>query len=149
VDVLTGLANRRGWEDELLDCTTSSNDRSPLGIVALDVDGLKALNDAHGHAAGDQLLQTVAAATSASIRRDDFAARIGGDEIAILLRGGDEAACRGVVTRIREALHASPAIEGHRPAASLGWAIAAVPGELGQAVQAADSMMYREKRCRA
>lgn len=84
-DALTGLANRRGLDQWALDAAPAR-----LTVIALDVDGLKALNDRAGHAAGDAALQAVAAALGAELRAGQLATRLGGDEFAfVALHHGD------------------------------------------------------------
>lgn len=82
-DQLTGLYNRRFYEEELQRLDTARN--LPLSLVMLDVNGLKLTNDAFGHLAGDELLKSVAGALRNQCRTDDIIARIGGDEFILLL----------------------------------------------------------------
>ena len=85
-DALTGLANRRAWEDELArEIARATRDGTPLSIALLDLDGFKAYNDTHGHAAGDQVLQLTAAAWTPRLRATDVLARWGGDEFGLAL----------------------------------------------------------------
>lgn len=79
-DKLTGLANRFWFESEL----TKSLETTDTGVLNLDLDGFKEVNDSHGHAAGDAVLVYVAKALSALVGKDDLVARIGGDEFVIL-----------------------------------------------------------------
>jgi diguanylate cyclase (GGDEF)-like protein len=90
IDALTGLGNHRAFQEELarqLDYATRAN--TSLSLFLLDVDDLKKVNDGHGHATGDQLLAAVGWAIMATLRRNDRAFRVGGDEFAILLPGAD------------------------------------------------------------
>ena len=84
-DPLTGLTNRRGLA-EALDQAVARSQRTglPLAVLALDLDGFKAINDRHGHPAGDAALVEVAARLRQTIRRSDLAARLGGDEFAVI-----------------------------------------------------------------
>ncbi|NLT05002.1 MAG: GGDEF domain-containing protein [Solirubrobacterales bacterium] len=85
-DPLTGVANRRRLEERIAtELARARREDSPLCVVTLDLDDLKAHNDTHGHAAGDRLLQRVAATWDASLRAGDLIARTGGDEFVLLL----------------------------------------------------------------
>jgi diguanylate cyclase (GGDEF)-like protein/putative nucleotidyltransferase with HDIG domain len=104
-DPLTGSLNRRGFE-ERLEAELDSGRRGGglLGLVVLDLDHFKAVNDTRGHAAGDELLRwTVDRATSA-LRPMDSLGRLGGDEFAILVPGAGPDEAREVAERVREAL---------------------------------------------
>jgi diguanylate cyclase (GGDEF)-like protein len=90
-DPLTGLLNRRGWEDALrAEIARADRARHPLSMLMLDLDGLKAFNDTAGHQAGDELLAAVAQAWESRLRPTDVLARYGGDEFAVLLADCDE-----------------------------------------------------------
>ena len=85
-DALTGLANRRALRRRLTDdLRRARRYGSPVSLLLLDVDGLKGINDARGHAAGDRVIRRVADAITATLREADLGARWGGDEFAILM----------------------------------------------------------------
>ena len=85
-DTLTPLFNRRHFMDELSRwCWRAHRYGGEYGLLFIDVDNLKTVNDAHGHLAGDMVLTGIAKALLASVRRSDLVARVGGDEFAILL----------------------------------------------------------------
>jgi diguanylate cyclase (GGDEF)-like protein len=88
-DTLTGLANRRALDD-YMDDLLSCDDR-PFGLMHLDLDHFKEVNDAYGHAAGDAVLSTVARILEAEVRSDDLVSRVGGDEFVIIFRNCDDA----------------------------------------------------------
>ncbi|HST14833.1 MAG TPA: sensor domain-containing diguanylate cyclase [Gaiellaceae bacterium] len=100
-DALTGLANRRSWDDQLTRAIAhAERTHETLSVAVCDVDGLKEINDRRGHAAGDELLRGIADRWRADARAADLIARIGGDEFAVLLPGADEAGAHDVVDRL-------------------------------------------------
>jgi diguanylate cyclase (GGDEF)-like protein len=100
-DELTGLPNRRAWEEELpRELLRAKREGSPLCVAMLDVDGLKRVNDTHGHHAGDQLLKQNAAAWSSAMRQVDLLARYGGDEFAAILPGCGMEGAQKIVERL-------------------------------------------------
>jgi diguanylate cyclase (GGDEF)-like protein len=146
-DPLTGLLNRRGFAEAL----AASRMAEPRGILAyLDMDGLKRVNDAHGHAAGDAAIRALAARLTAEARPGELAARLGGDEFALWLPGADLAAARlrcGLLGRPGP-LPGVPEAGPEAVAASLGFAEAG-PGSTAEAlIAAADIEMYARKRRR-
>lgn len=119
-DSLTGLANRRGWDQRLRqEVALAERDGEPLSIALLDLDQFKAFNDAHGHQAGDRLLCQAAAAWSQSVREVDLLGRYGGEEFAVLLHRCDAARATEVVERMRASTPGSQTcsagIAGRRP----------------------------------
>ena len=103
-DELTGLANLRVW-NRVLDTGLARAGRSaePLAIALLDLDRFKAINDTHGHAAGDALLRELASALEAELRPGDVLARIGGDEFGLLLPGCSSQTAAATVERLARA----------------------------------------------
>jgi len=99
-DSLTGLYNRRFFEDQLKRLNNPRN--LPLSIIMGDVNGLKLINDAFGHQAGDELLKMIGDIISKSIRGNDIAARWGGDEFAILLPNSGTDAAEVLINRIQK-----------------------------------------------
>jgi diguanylate cyclase (GGDEF)-like protein len=90
LDGLTGLGNHRAFQDELAkQLEEARRQGTPLALLLFDVDGLKTVNDSHGHAAGDRLLVAVGQVAAAIMRRGDRAFRVGGDEFAVLLPSSD------------------------------------------------------------
>jgi diguanylate cyclase len=104
-DALTGLANRRSWDDQLARAIAhAERTHETLSVAVCDVDGLKEINDRRGHAAGDDLLRGIAERWRAEARAADLVARVGGDEFAVLLPGADEAGAQDVVERLAGSL---------------------------------------------
>jgi diguanylate cyclase len=142
-DGLTGLYNRRAWqalmqaEEERCRCYGV-----PAVVITLDLDELKRINDTHGHAAGDQLIQRTAEALRQAVRTGDVVARLGGDEFGILCVACDRDTGEALQTRCQTALVA----EGIR--ASIGHAVRHPMSDLIAAWESADQRMYAMKRQR-
>lgn len=101
-DTLTGLSNRRTWEEELpRELARARRTRRPVSIIVADLDGFKAVNDTHGHQAGDRLLKTTAAAFRGCLREVDVVARFGGDEFGFVLPDCPEREALNVAERLR------------------------------------------------
>ncbi len=102
-DGLTGLANRRTFDRQLeLEWLRAARQKTPVSLLLIDVDQFKAYNDIYGHQAGDECLRTIASTVSGAARRPgDVAARYGGEELAILLPGADEADAATIAEDLR------------------------------------------------
>lgn len=139
-DELTGLPNRRGWYDHLTSVLAKARRTgAPVSVIALDVDGLKRVNDQSGHAAGDRLLREVTSRWSAALRESDLLGRLGGDEFGVILDGADATAASDVVARLTAGLRGE-----HTAAAG----VATWDGEEDETslLSRADEAMYRQKR---
>jgi diguanylate cyclase (GGDEF)-like protein len=144
-DALTGLANRLAWEEATARADAASiENATPASVIVLDVDCLKLANDSRGHAFGDEVLRRIAAIVRATVREQDLVARIGGDEIGILLTNADEERCAEAVTRVRQAFAASTRLDGFPLSVTLGSATAAGM-TLTEAQRLADDRLYAEK----
>ena len=146
-DGLTGLANRHLFGERLHDALHDGRDR--VGILFIDLDDFKTVNDTLGHEAGDDLLVSVAARIRSSIRPTDLAARLGGDEFAILLVGvADEATAQAAAERVLDALRRPIQVHGtdHVASASIGVAVGSAPQfDASQLMRNADIAMYLAK----
>lgn len=140
-DKLTGLLNRRGW-DQILARESRRLLRllDPAVLVIIDLDGLKAINDAHGHLAGDVYLQTAARLLSNAVRTPDLVARVGGDEFACLLLGLTSTDAESRVAQLIALLHDGGV------QASAGWAPLDLRRGLEGTLAVADERMYSAKR---
>src|SRR5450631_4384635 len=104
-DPLTGLRNRRLFENDLrLQVARAQRYGELAGLMVIDLDGFKAVNDTHGHRAGDETLRAVARALTRRLRETDLVARLGGDEFAVLLPHIDEQGLATVATSLRRAM---------------------------------------------
>jgi diguanylate cyclase (GGDEF)-like protein len=120
-DVMTGLANHRSLHEHLREqMELAVAESTSLGVVTIDVDGFKQVNEERGHARGDETLKAIAKALQGSVRDGDMVARLGGDDFALVLRGVDSAHVRHLADRAREAI-ARAAPEGMPLAASAGY----------------------------
>lgn len=145
-DGLTGIANRRTFEDMLArSFSRAARAGVPLGLVMVDLDHFKALNDDHGHQVGDATLQRVARALAVACRPGDVVARYGGEEFAVLLPDTDESAVRSVAERFRVAVEG---VDQEPPVtASVGAASFPVQAtDATELVKAADDALYESKR---
>jgi diguanylate cyclase (GGDEF)-like protein len=141
VDPLTGIPNRLAFEDRLADeWKRARRYERPLGILLLDLDGLKGVNDRDGHEAGDRMIKTAASRMSEDTRQSDLAARLAGDEFVVLCPETTPAGLEQLGGKLTEALQRSGI------AASVGWAALTdrdvAPGDL---LARADAAMYQDK----
>lgn len=142
-DSLTGLYNRRFFEEELSRLDVKRN--LPLTIIVGDVNGLKLINDAFGHLAGDQLLQRAAQVIKQACRADDIIARWGGDEYVAILPKTQTDDALIIIDRIKE-LCAQTEVEGVKLSISFGLATKAAEDEdLKDVLIAAETEMYKNK----
>jgi diguanylate cyclase (GGDEF)-like protein len=149
-DPLTQLTNRRAFIRELGRCVEESAEtETPLALMVLDLDGLKELNDRHGHAAGDECLLRIGRLLQTELRPHDQAFRIGGDEFAILLPNTDRDGAEEVRARLIEWLERSSRSSVLRLQASFGIAVRTDDSVTADALLgSADQAMYRAKHAR-
>jgi diguanylate cyclase (GGDEF)-like protein len=146
-DALTGVANRRAWDDAFpVELARAGRSGLPLCVALIDLDRFKAYNDEYGHQAGDRLLKAAAAAWQGKLRRSDLLARYGGEEFAVLLPDCGLDSAMEIAERLRTA---QP--EGTCSIGLAAWEAGEGPTEL---VDRADRALYAAKeagrdRCRA
>lgn len=147
IDPLTNVANRRAF----LEAATREIDRARrygncLTLVFLDLDNFKVVNDTHGHAAGDQLLRTLAETMRTMLRQSDILGRLGGDEFGVLLPQSTYSQAAVAIERIQQTLLAEMRQNGLPITVSIGAITWAVPPEdIDQLIHQADVLMYSVK----
>jgi diguanylate cyclase (GGDEF)-like protein len=147
-DPLTGLGNLRMLQRQLANLIDNYKRYShPFGLLLMDIDGLKRINDSHGHQAGDRVLMQVGMSLRRSIRSVDTAARIGGDEFCVLLPQQELKSAAKLAARLATAIEEEVAAPGE-PSVSVSIGVASSP-EHGDdpetLVDTADRAMYRAK----
>ncbi len=149
-DALTGLANRRAFDDEMRERLKRFETVSePACVMLLDVDHFKKFNDTYGHLAGDEVLKGVARVLSETARPGDIAARYGGEEFAIIFPASRINDCTEVAERAREMIAATTfGFEGQalRVTASLGLAEMLAGESIEMLVQRGDEALYASKK---
>lgn len=149
-DSLTGLANRSLLEDRLSRAMALANrNGAPLALLLFDLDGFKNVNDTLGHAAGDRLLEQVAARAKTCVRASDMLGRIGGDEFLVILPDTDREGARAVAVKLLDAMAHPFDLKAGR--ASLGVSIGGgfLPGpsrDGDSLIREADGALYSSKR---
>jgi diguanylate cyclase (GGDEF)-like protein len=102
IDALTELYNKREFNDYVMAVSKMNESRKMIGGIILDIDDFKRINDVYGHAVGDQVLREFSNVLRQSFRRDDFIARIGGDEFAIMAEFEKQNDFESLIERLRE-----------------------------------------------
>jgi diguanylate cyclase (GGDEF)-like protein len=145
-DPLTGLLNRRGFDEHAArELAHVRRDRTPIALATLDIDYFKHINDEWGHLVGDRVLAHLAEVLVAESRGIDVAARLGGEEFAVLMPGNDEAGAEAFIERVRAVLtRARPDL----PAVRISAGIVATfqPPALETMLEGADRALYAAKR---
>jgi diguanylate cyclase (GGDEF)-like protein len=147
IDPLTGMLNRNALQTRVAELVQQAEIlREPVALVVGDLDNFKAINDGHGHAAGDAVLKDVAYRMRKSLRAYDLAYRLGGEEFLIILPGADSRQAADVAEGLRAAIAGEP-VAGLLVTISFGVS-ASQPGEFeyDMVFAAADLALYRSKQ---
>jgi diguanylate cyclase (GGDEF)-like protein len=152
-DPLTGLANRSLFHERLRQAlSAAARQGGRVGLLNLDMDGLKAINDQHGHRAGDAALRELATRLTGLVRQTDTVARVGGDEFAIILPAlSNLDGARRTVERIERETRRTFTHEAHALCVEASVGVALYPDDgqdIEELVEAADRAMYAAKRHR-
>ncbi|GAA0496619.1 hypothetical protein Ade02nite_55480 [Paractinoplanes deccanensis] len=146
-DVLTGLPNR-----QRLTTYAAELDGRAMGVLLLDLNGFKAVNDTLGHAAGDELLCVAGARLTSHLRSGDLAGRLGGDEFVVLMADASPEAAEGLADRLRDAIREPITVHGRTVTVGVSIGVACRPAgdlsDFSQLSATADAAMYREKAAR-
>lgn len=150
IDALTRLPNRRFFDELSRLLVQRRRAGDALGVLMVDVDRFKGLNDRYGHSAGDRVLKLVAQAIAETVRGDDTPVRYGGEEFAVLLKQTGQAQAAEVGERIRQAVRAIPLDDlGTEESVSVSVGVAVGEpgsGSLASLVEEADRALYLAKR---
>jgi diguanylate cyclase (GGDEF)-like protein len=148
-DELTGLYNRRGFMRRTREALARSARSGEKGLMVIaDLDGFKQVNDEHGHAAGDAVLRHFGQNLRTHTRADDFVARFGGDEFAILMTGSDPDAAEKRLKQLQQATARFPLIWHGTPLriqASFGFSVYTTKNDISDLISDADKDMYKNK----
>lgn len=149
-DMLTGLPNRRHtlvFLDQAL--RRAEQEGAPLAVAIFDIDHFKAINDQHGHAAGDEVIRRVGQRAKASLRDDDMVGRYGGEEFVCVLQGRSALSAELVAERVRKAVHDDgDGVTTGLPGVTVSIGLAVYSGEanIEDLLQRADKALYTAKR---
>lgn len=145
LDPMTGLANRRAFDQEM---DKLINEGGNLNLVLLDIDHFKNYNDSYGHLAGDKVIKKLSAILQEAVREEDMAARIGGEEFALILRNEKVEMARNIAERIRLLFSQTPFYfsgQNIHCTVSIGIAILELGESAIDIIERADKALYRAK----
>jgi diguanylate cyclase (GGDEF)-like protein len=150
IDPVSGLFNRRYFQARLEEeLQRAGRQRTPVGLLMIDVDGFKAINDRFGHPAGDAVIRDVSEIMRRSVRMFDVCTRFGGEEFAVMMPGGTADGTRAIAERIRQRVEAyqrsEPELSGLRVTVSVGVAVAPPGATARDLVERADRALYHAK----
>ncbi|MGJ8529732.1 PleD family two-component system response regulator [Maritalea sp.] len=152
IDGLTGLYNRRYFDRHMcVQMDKAREGNKSLGLMMLDIDFFKSVNDTHGHAAGDEVLREFSSRLQRNIRGVDLACRYGGEEFVVMMPGADLHRAKNIAERIRNAIASEPFDTGITVpldiTVSVGISINELPDDTpDQMLKRADIALYRAKR---
>ncbi|HYZ48933.1 MAG TPA: GGDEF domain-containing protein, partial [Sphingomonas sp.] len=145
-DALTGLANRRGFMDALARATAADEGPVPLALLVIDIDHFKRVNDQHGHATGDAILQRVAAHVARVAGSGAIVSRYGGEEFVVALRGHDLVRAGTIAERIRNSIGVTFDPGSDLPSVTVSIGVAAgLSDDLEALIADADCALYQAK----
>jgi two-component system cell cycle response regulator len=149
-DALTGLPNRRALSEHIREeLQRARRYGTAMSLLLVDVDGLKQVNDTHGHAAGDRVIRAVALAIAQTLRESDFGARWGGDEFGIVAPNTTSGAARAFAERLVNHVRSQPDEHGRSPTVSVGIATfnpnRSEHADVESLARAADRALYQAK----
>jgi diguanylate cyclase (GGDEF)-like protein/PAS domain S-box-containing protein len=151
-DALTGLPNRILFQDRLRHALErGQREQTPTSVLVIDLDGFKAINDAHGHAMGDLVLVAFADRLRSVLRASDTAARLGGDEFSIVCENTDRTDAEVLAGRLRDSVRDRLTLAGTTLMVGMSIGIGLAPGGtdpqdvLERVVREADDAMYADK----
>ncbi len=152
-DPLTSLPNRRLFQDRLVDAERRARESgASLGVIYLDLDDFKLINDTQGHQVGDELLRLVSRVMSKILRTSDCLARVGGDEFVILAEKVEgRSQLRTLAERVSAAIEKEHEVDGLTLTTRASWGVALFPEDgisAHDVMREADTEMYRTKRAR-
>ena len=150
IDLLSGVANRRGFSDKFEHTMRRARRRGVgIGLLLLDIDRFKALNDSFGHRAGDEIVAEAARRLAATLRENDFCGRWGGDEFVVMIADCDQAVLQSAALRILNAFRTQPFVHSDglaiRLTTSIGAHLLDAADTLEMAVSSADIALYAAK----
>lgn len=145
-DFLTSLGNRGSYDETMVRLANQSQRRhQPFGLLVLDMDNFKQVNDVHGHQEGDKVLIACAKTIVSCLRDSDFAFRFGGDEFCCLLPDADIETNHLIAERIRQAIESEPLLQLHQISCSIGSATYQQNDSQIAVFSRADEALYRAK----
>ena len=149
-DPLLGILNRRAFVSELgRALALIERYGQPSSLIFIDLDDLKKINDAHGHAAGDEALHHIAVTVSANIRQTDIFGRLGGDEFALILTNTPWEGAEAKARALKSLISAEPLVHGAKVSVACGVVELSRDTTPEDALSAADKIMYAEKKRRS